>query len=92
MTDYNALDAFTQAISNTGETPTSFVDMQCLLGFRAVKYVLNRGTNGGSGAAFVYWLSPDKIDTSGLYYNQSVPWSQITLVENINTVYPAYSW
>lgn len=42
-------------------------------------FVLNRGTNGGAGAAFVFWLSPDKVDSTGAFYGtQSVPWGQIT--------------
>lgn len=53
------------------------------------KYILNRGTNGGGGAAYVYWLSPDEVDTSGTFYGaQSVPWAQITTVIAVRDVYP----
>ncbi len=58
----------------------------------AYAFVLNRGTNAGSGAAFVYWLSPDNPDPTGVYYNQAVPWGQITDVIWVSTVYPGRSW
>jgi hypothetical protein len=58
----------------------------------AYRFVLNRGTNSGAGAAFVYWLSPNNSDPSGVYYNQAVPWGQITSVIEVTTVYPGRAW
>ena len=58
----------------------------------AYRFVLNRGTNSGAGAAFVYWLSPNNSDPSGVYYNQAVPCGQITSVIEVTIVYPGRAW
>ena len=45
-------------------------------------YILNRGRNTGGGQAYVYWRSPNVLDTTGIYYPSpnpgGVPFSQLT--------------
>jgi hypothetical protein len=50
-------------------------------------YIINRGKNTGAGAAYVYWSSPNSVDTTGLYYVSIVPWIQITDVIGVGSYY-----
>jgi hypothetical protein len=47
--------------------------------------IINRGKNTGVGDAYVYWSSPNSVDTVGIYYNCIVPWVQITDVVGVGT-------
>ena len=46
-------------------------------------YFVNRGRNTGAGAAYVYWASPNSVDTAGVFYTSAVPWAQITDVVGV---------
>jgi hypothetical protein len=52
-----------------------------------VRYVINKGHNTGSGDEYVYWLSPNEVDTAGDYYPTSgkPPWGQIENVIGVGT-------
>jgi hypothetical protein len=48
-------------------------------------YVINQGHNTGAGDEWVYWLSPNDVDTAGTYYPSSgkPPWGQIENVRGV---------
>lgn len=52
------------------------------------RLVVNRGRNTGEGAAYVYWTSPNSLDTSGIYYSGSVPFGQLTDIIKVGETYP----
>jgi hypothetical protein len=46
---------------------------------------MNRGKNTGAGPAFVYWTSPNSADPTGVYYDGSVPFGQLTDIVVVNS-------
>jgi len=88
--DFLDLDTQSAAVSQLTEGTYKINDFQNEFVIPPRKFILNRASYSGS-PAFVYWLSPDLPDPTGIYYTGSIAWSSLTDVICASVVYPC-SW
>lgn len=95
MADYDCLDAPASVTSGAMVLPEPGSINGTTLNLPPTQLVINRGTNSGGGAAFAYWMSPDKPDPMGVYYagsRNTIPWAQLIDIISVGTVIPTRWW